>query len=59
MTHDISDHDSSLEEKWHVPSFSNNGGLILGYLDSHTFFVLLHKIISFSRAQCILTFIHT
>ncbi len=31
MTHDISDHDSSLEEKWHVPSFSNNDGLILGF----------------------------
>jgi hypothetical protein len=32
VTHDISDHDSSLEEKWHVPSFSNNDGLILGFL---------------------------
>jgi hypothetical protein len=31
VTHDISDHDNSLEEKWHVPSFSNNDGLILGF----------------------------
>lgn len=59
VTHDISDHDSSLEEKWHVPSFSNNDGLILGFLHSHTFFILLHKIISFLSVQCILTFIHT
>jgi hypothetical protein len=59
VTHDISDHDSSLEEKWHVPSFSNNDGLIFGFFGFPYFFVLLHKIISFLKARCILTFIHT
>jgi len=40
VTHDISDHDSSLEEKWHVPSFSNNDGLILGFFAfPHIFYI--------------------
>jgi hypothetical protein len=41
VTHDISDHDTRLEEKWHLPSFSNNDGLILGVWDLYFHF---HKI---------------